>query len=167
MRPGGGATTALGRKGGGTGGGGPAHTPGTTLRHQPAGGYRSAARPAHGAACARRPTRRHKTSGGASPLGPSVAAERLTALRFWASTVTGADIPFHGHPAARPDNTLALTVDQLAPSHPDVRWDSTTLNAGWLSRTASTGSQRPGATRPPMRRGAGPADTPPGLRFEV
>ena len=34
----------------------------------------------------------------------------LTALRSWASTVTGAGVRFYHHPAARPNDTLALTV---------------------------------------------------------
>ena len=31
--------------------------------------------------------------------------------------------------------TLALSVDQLAPGYPDVKWHSAALNAGWLSLT--------------------------------
>ena len=32
-------------------------------------------------------------------------------------------------------NTRALSVDQLTPRHPDVRWHSADLSAGWLSPT--------------------------------
>ena len=67
--------------------------------------------------------------------GPAWLKEHLTALRSWASTVTGAEVRFHDHPAIRPDDTLAVSVDQLTPDHPDVKWHSAALNAGWLSLT--------------------------------
>ena len=43
--------------------------------------------------------------------------------------------PLHDHPAISPGDTRALSVDQLTPSQPDVRWHSADLNAGWLSPT--------------------------------
>ena len=49
--------------------------------------------------------------------------------------IAGAEIRLHDHPAVRPGDTRALSVDQLTPSHPDVRWHSADLNAGWLSPT--------------------------------
>ena len=61
--------------------------------------------------------------------------EHLTALWSWASTVTGAEVCFHYHPAIGPKDTLALSVDQLTPGHPDVKWHSAALNAGWLRST--------------------------------
>ena len=61
--------------------------------------------------------------------------EHVTALRSWASTIAGAEIRLHDHPANSPGDTRALSVDQLTPSHPDVWWHSTDLNAGWLSPT--------------------------------
>ena len=67
--------------------------------------------------------------------GPAWLKEHVTALRSWASTITGAEIPLHDHPAISPGDTRALSVDQLTPSHPDVRWHSADLNAGWLSPT--------------------------------
>ena len=57
----------------------------------------------------------------------------MTALRSWASTIAGAEVPLHEHPAVRPGDTGALSVDQLNPSPLDVRWHSVDLNAGWLS----------------------------------
>ena len=59
----------------------------------------------------------------------------MTALRSWASMIAGAEVRLHDHPAVRPGDTRALTMDQLTPSHPDVRWHSANLNAGWLSPT--------------------------------
>ena len=38
-----------------------------------------------------------------------------------------------------PGDTRALSVDQLTPSHPDVRWHFADLNAGWLSPTGYYG----------------------------
>ena len=38
-------------------------------------------------------------------------------------------------PAISPDDTKALSVDQLTPRHPDVRRHSADPNAGWLSPT--------------------------------
>ena len=67
--------------------------------------------------------------------GPAWLKEHVTALRSWASTITGAEIRLHDHPAIGPGDTRALSVDQLTPSHPDVRWHSADLNAGWLSPT--------------------------------
>ena len=67
--------------------------------------------------------------------GPAWLKEHVTALRSWASTITGAEIRLHDHPAISPGDTRALSVDQLTPSHPDVRWHSADLNAGWLSST--------------------------------
>ena len=61
--------------------------------------------------------------------------EHVTALRSLASTIARAEIRLHDHPAIRLGDTKALSVDQLTPSHPDVRWQSADLNAGWLSPT--------------------------------
>ena len=46
--------------------------------------------------------------------GPAWLRQHLTALRSWASTVTGAEVQFHDHPAIRPDDTQALSVDQFS-----------------------------------------------------
>ena len=59
----------------------------------------------------------------------------MTALRSWASTIARAEIRLHDHPAISSSDTRALSVDQLTPSQPDVRWHSANLNAGWLSPT--------------------------------
>ena len=67
--------------------------------------------------------------------GPAWLKEHVTALRSWASTVARAEIRLHDHPAISPGDTRALSVDQLTPSHPDFRWHSADLNAGWLSPT--------------------------------
>ena len=67
--------------------------------------------------------------------GPAWLLEHLTVLRSWASTVTGAEVGFHHHPTIPPNDTLALSVDQLTSSHPDVNWHSAALNPGWLSPT--------------------------------
>ena len=67
--------------------------------------------------------------------GPAWLKEHVTALRSWASTIGRAEIRLHDHPAISPGDTRALSVDQLTPSHPDVRWHSAVLNAGWLSPT--------------------------------
>ena len=67
--------------------------------------------------------------------GPAWLKEHVTALRSWASTIAGAEIRLHDHPAISPGDTRALSMDQLTHSHPDVRWHSTDLNAGWLSPT--------------------------------
>ena len=53
--------------------------------------------------------------------GPAWLREHVTALRSWASTIAGAEIRLHDHLAVRPRDTRALSVDQLTPSHPDVR----------------------------------------------
>ena len=62
--------------------------------------------------------------------GPAWLTEHVTELRFLASTIAGAEIRLHDHPAVRPGDTGALSVDQLTPSHRDVRWHSADLNAG-------------------------------------
>ena len=67
--------------------------------------------------------------------GPAWLKEHVTALRSWASTITGAEIRLHDHPAISPSDTKSLSVDQLTPYHPDVRWHSADLNAGRLSPT--------------------------------
>ena len=59
----------------------------------------------------------------------------MTALRSWANTIARAEVRLHNHPAVRSGDTRALSVDQLTPSHPDVRWYSADLKPGWLSRT--------------------------------
>ena len=61
--------------------------------------------------------------------------EHVTALRSWTSTITGTEFRLHDHLAIRPGDAEALSVDQLTLSHPDVRWHSADLNAGWLSPT--------------------------------
>ena len=61
--------------------------------------------------------------------------EHVTALWSWASRIAGAEVGLHNQPAVRPGDTRALSVDQLTLSHPDVRWYSADLNAGWLSPT--------------------------------
>ena len=66
---------------------------------------------------------------------PAWLKEHVTALGSWASTIAGAEIRLHNHPAISPGDTRALSVDQLTLSHPDVRWQSANLNAGWLSPT--------------------------------
>ena len=66
---------------------------------------------------------------------PAWLKEHVTALRSWASTIAGAEIRLHDHPAISPGNTRALNVDQLTRSQPDVWWHSADLNAGWLSPT--------------------------------
>ena len=55
------------------------------------------------------------------------------ALRSWASTLTGAEVRFSDHPAVHLDSRMALGVDKLVPSHPDVKWHSAFLNTGWLN----------------------------------
>ena len=67
--------------------------------------------------------------------GPAWLREHVGALRSWASTITGAEILLHEHPAIRLDDTRALSVNQLTPRHPNVRWHSADLNPGWLSPT--------------------------------
>ena len=67
--------------------------------------------------------------------GPAWLKEHVTALWSWARTIAGVEIRLHHHPAICPGDTKALSVDQLTPSHPDVRWHSADLNAGWLSPT--------------------------------
>ena len=71
------------------------------------------------------------------PGDPAWLQEHLTALQSWASTVTGAQIRFHDHPAARPNDILPLSVSQLAPGQPDVKWHSAALNAGWPNPTGN------------------------------
>ena len=53
--------------------------------------------------------------------GPAWLKEHVTAVRSGASTIAGAEIRLHDHPAISPGETRALSVDQLTPSHPDVR----------------------------------------------
>ena len=67
--------------------------------------------------------------------GPAWLSEHITVLRSWVSTVAGAEVGNHDHPAIRPDDTRALSVDQLTRSHHNVKWHSAALNAGWLSPT--------------------------------
>ena len=67
--------------------------------------------------------------------GPAWLREHLTALRSWTSTIAGAEVRFRNHPAICPDSTMPLGVDLLTPTHPDVRWHFTPLNAGWLNPT--------------------------------
>ena len=67
--------------------------------------------------------------------GQAWLKEHVTALRSWASTITGAEIWLHDHPAISPGDTRALSVDQLTPSQTDVRWHSAGINAGWLIST--------------------------------
>ena len=67
--------------------------------------------------------------------GPAWLREHVTALRSWASTIAGADVRLQDHPAVRSGKTGALSMDQLTPSHPDVRLHSADLNAGWLRPT--------------------------------
>ena len=65
--------------------------------------------------------------------GPASLREHVMALRSSASTIAGAEVRIHGHPAVRPSDTRALSVDQLTPSHPDIRCHSAELNTRWLS----------------------------------
>ena len=67
--------------------------------------------------------------------GPVLLKEHVTALQSLASRIARAEIRLHDHPAISPGDTGALSVHQLTPSHPDVRWHSADLNAGWLSPT--------------------------------
>ena len=67
--------------------------------------------------------------------GPAWLREHVAALRSWASTIAGAEFRLHGHQAGRSGDTRALSMDQLTPRHPEVRWHSADLNAGWLGPT--------------------------------
>ena len=67
--------------------------------------------------------------------GPAWLREHQTALRSWTNTIIGAEVRFHDHLAIRPNDTVALSVDQLTPGDPNVKWHSAALNAGWLSTT--------------------------------
>ena len=67
--------------------------------------------------------------------GPAWLREHVTVLRSWAITIAGAEVRLHDHPAVRPGDARALSMDQLTPSHPHVRWHSADLNARWLSPT--------------------------------
>ena len=67
--------------------------------------------------------------------GPVWLREDVTALRSWASTIAGAEVRLHDHPAVCPGYTRALGMDQLTPSHPDVRRHSADLNVEWLRPT--------------------------------
>ena len=53
--------------------------------------------------------------------GPAWLREHVTALLSLASTIAGADVRLHDQPAVRPEDTRALSVDQLTPDHPGVR----------------------------------------------
>ena len=53
--------------------------------------------------------------------GPAWLREHLTALQSWVSMVTGAEVRFHDQPATRTNDTLALSVEQLARGRPDVK----------------------------------------------
>ena len=67
--------------------------------------------------------------------GPAWLKEHVTVLRSWASTIAGAEVWLRDRPSISPGDTRVLSVDQLTPSHPDVRWHFADLNAGWLSPT--------------------------------
>ena len=67
--------------------------------------------------------------------GPAWLRKHVTAVRSWASTIAGAQIRLQDRPAVRPGDIRALSVDQLTPSNPDIRWHSANLNAGWLGPT--------------------------------
>ena len=67
--------------------------------------------------------------------GPAWLKEHVTALRSWASTIAGAEIRMQDLLVISPGDTRALSVDQLTPSHPDLRSHFADLNAGWLSPT--------------------------------
>ena len=135
MHPSGGASAAPGRVGNSAGGGRPAQAPWTPPWHRPAGSYGGAARPTHGSAHAGGPAGGHGTPVVHQRGGPAWLKEHVTALRSWASTIAGAEIRLHDPPAISPGDTRALSVDQLTPSHPDVRWHSADVNAGRLSPT--------------------------------
>ena len=49
--------------------------------------------------------------------------------------IAGAAVRLHNHTAFPRDDSRALNGDQLTSGHPDVRWHSGDLNAGWLSPT--------------------------------
>ena len=95
--------------------------------------------------------------------GPAWLKEHVTALRSSAGTIAGAEIRLHDHPAISLGDTRPLSVDQLTPSHPDVRWHSADLKRGGSAPLGTTGSRRPGATPLLTRPGADPANTPPAL----
>ena len=67
--------------------------------------------------------------------GPAWLREHVTAVRSPASLIAGAEVQVHDQPAVRSGDTMALSVDKLTPSHPDVRRHSADLNTGWLSLT--------------------------------
>ena len=131
----GGASAAPGRVGGSAGGGRPAQSPWTPPRHRPAGSYGSAAGPTHRSACAGGPAGGHGRPGGAPARRPGVAQGTSDGTPALESTIAGVEIGLHDHPAIRPGDTKALSMDQLTPGHPDVRWHSADLNVGWLSPT--------------------------------
>ena len=135
MHPSGGASAAPGRVGNSAGGGRRAQAPWTPPWHRPAGSYGVPHHP-HMAVHALEDQLEdtghlvvHQRG------GPAWLKEHVTALWSWASTIARAEIQLHDHPAISPGDTRALSVDQLTPSHPDVRWHSADLNAGWLSPT--------------------------------
>ena len=81
------------------------------------------------------PSGGHRTLGGTPARRPGVAQGTCDG-----ATVLDKHGRRSGDPAARPPgdqpgDTRALSMDQLTHSHPDVRWHSTDLNAGWLSPT--------------------------------
>ena len=138
MHPSDEASAAPGRGGNSAGGGRPARTPWAPAWHRPTGGYGGAARPTHGGTRVGGPVYQPEDTGHLvvhQRGGRAWLKEHVTALRSWASTVAGAEVRLHDHPAISPGDTRALSVDQLTPSHPDVRWHSADLNAGWLSPT--------------------------------
>ena len=58
--------------------------------------------------------------------------EHVTTLWSWASTIAGAEVRLHDHPAVRSGDTRALSLDQLTPSRQSW-WHFADLNAWWLS----------------------------------
>ena len=131
MHPSDGTSAVPGRVGDSAGGGRPAQAPFAPPQHRPADSS------PHMAV--------HALEDQPEDTGHLVAHQRgglawlrehVTALRSWASTIAGAEVGLHDHPAFCLGDTRALSVDQLTPSNPDVRWHSADLNAGWLSPTA-------------------------------
>ena len=135
VHPSDGASAAPDRVGDRAGGGRPAQAPWTPPRHRPAGTTEMPHDP-HMAVHALEDQPEdtghlvvHQRG------GPAWLREHVTALRSWASTIAGAEIRLLDHPAVRPANTTALSVDQLTRGHPNVQWHFANLNAGWLSPT--------------------------------
>ena len=88
--------------------------------------------------------------------GPAWLKEHVTALRSWASTIAGAQIWLHDHPAISPGDTRALSVDELTPANPTSGGTPLTSTRGGSASPGTTGSRRPGATPLPTCRGADP-----------